>query len=258
MSKEETLDDILSDEPKIEEPETPEEDAEEPVKAEEPEQDPEPAEDPSEPPDEPQRVPLAALQEARAKEKEAKGALSEMEKQMAALQAQVQTLMNVQPQPKEEPKPFKLPDPLDDADAYNGSIMELMDQRDRNLRAEMSETFAVRQHGKEAVDEAFQRAKAAGMISNFASQPDPYGALMDWDSKQKSFSAIEQAGGLEAYEKQLRAQWEAERNAEAVADQIAPSAPSLAGETDLGRRSPLQQQPVVESLKDILGNPHDV
>lgn len=257
MSKDETLDDILSDEQKIEEPETPEEDVQEPVKAEEPDQAPEPAEDLSETPDEPQRVPLAALQEARAKEKEAKGALSEMEKQMAALQAQVQTLMQVQP-PKPEPKPFKLPDPLDDADAYNGSIMELMDQRDRNLRAEMSETFAVRQHGKEAVDAAFQRAQSAGIISTFANSPDPYGALMDWDSKQQSFSAIEQAGGLEAYEKKLRAQWEAERNAEAVADQIVPSAPSLAGETDQGRRNPLHQQPVTESLKSILGNPHDI
>lgn len=253
--KEETLDDILADEdPKAEATETPETDDPEPEPEETPEAPETPEEDP-EPDPEPEPAPSkedglqAALTESRAETR----ALKE---QMAALQAQVAEANKPKPEPVE---PFKLPDPMADQEAYDSALLSHLDQRERNLIATFSERTAKRAHGAEAVDKAFAKAEAAGMIPRFAQSDDPYGDLMDWDKEQSELETVRTAGGIEAMKAEIRKELEAEMKANAVADQIAPSAPSLGDETDLGRRNTRTQPDVVdESLKDILGNPHDM
>lgn len=250
--KEDTLDDILADEkePKAEvaedldtdlEPEATPEAPETPEEAPQPDPEPKPA--PSK-----EDGLQAALTESRAESR----ALKE---QMAALQAQIAQAAQPKPEP---PKPFELPDPMDDQSAYDQALLQYMEQRERNLIANLSEKAARRAHGAETVDQAFQAAQAAGMLPHFQKSDDPWGDCVDWFNDRQALEQVRTAGGVDALKAQIRKEIEAEMKADAVVDQIAPSAPSLAGETDQGRRSPLQQKPVEESLKDILGNPHDV
>lgn len=235
------LDDILSEEPIVEE--TPEPVAEEPVQevqepvAEEPAPEPEP---------EPQTVPLAALQEQRGENKELKAAL-------AALQSEVAQMR----QPKQAQP--QVPDFVDpEGAAY---FQQHMSQMQAHFAAELSEAKARVSYGSEAIDQAFEAAQAAGIIDQFKGQADPWGSLGKWHKgvleQEKAQNLLKETGGdLEAYKAKIKAEVMAEIQANQVAENVAQAAsakaPSLASEPNLGSRAAPQWSGPM-SLDDILG-----
>lgn len=235
------LDDILSDEPIVEE--TPELDAEEPTQ-----EDQEPVtEEPAPQPDpEPQTVPLAALQETRSENKELKAAL-------AALQSQVSQAQ----QPRyEQPKQ---PDFIDQEGA--AYFQQYMGQMQAHFAAELSEAKARAKYGDDTISQAFEAAQAAGMVDRFKGQQDPWGALGEWhkgvQEQEKAKTLLSEIGGdLEAYKAKIKAELLAEMNANQVAESVAQAArakaPSLASEPNLGSRAAPQWSGPTP-LDDILG-----
>lgn len=243
-----TLDDILEDEPTAEAP--PEEEI---VEEDQPEEIETPEEEPA---PEPQMVPLDALTESRAKTRELEEQLAALQKappqpdqgmmqQMQALQQQVQKLAQPQQQPQQ------MPDPLEDPAAYTQALQQNFQQQMNNMQLNFSERMARQQYGDEHVNQALEAAQMQGLVGTFQNTPDPWVAMAKWHNDQQQLAVISQAGGIDKFKEQLRAEWAAEQQAEQVADTIIPAAPSLAGETSVAPRK--RQAPTEESLDDILG-----
>lgn len=254
MSKEDTLDDILDDEPKTEEPKEEIVDQVDEPEVSEPEvppkEEPEPQPEPTPAVDAQKDGLQAALAESRENNRVLKAQIDAMQAQVAAM---------TRPQPAEIPKVEapQLPDPLVDPAGYNEALTGFLEQRDKALIAEISMSQANKTFGKAVVDEAIQAAQMQGVGQQFLNSRDPFGDVVEWHKSQKDLSEIREAGGLDAYREKLRQEFLAEAQAEQVADQIVPSGPSLAAEPNLGQRR--STQPFKEdSLKELLGNEHDI
>lgn len=245
-----TLDDILKDDDDLE----PKEPQVEPEPQAEPEPSPEP---PAEPQAEPAAEPPVSEREAglQAALTESRNSNREMREQMAALQAQVTQLSQPQPAP---PEPPKLPDPLENPDNFNNALTDVLDQRDRRLIAEISQSNAHRAYGEEKVEQALQASRMQGVTQQFLNSRDPYGDIVRWHDQQTEMQAIREAGGLDAFKEKIRADALAEAQAQQVADTIVPPQPSLAAQPSLGRQPAVLNPADDDTLKDILGNPHDV
>lgn len=247
MTKEYSLDDMLSDdqvtpdqteEVEAEEPEAEVAEVQEPAETEQPE-----AEAPEEEPEEqePKHVPLAALQEARGENRTLKERLANIEKMLS------QNATPNQPAPK-------VPDIYAEPEAYQGYIQQQLSMVQANTIAEMSERFARTQHGDSAVDEAFETAKAQGLVDRFRGSRDPWGDLVKWHKTQKVAAEIgDDPEKWRAQERErIKRELQAELTAQSVKQSTRPS-PSLAGQPNLGTRgSPEWGGPT--PLDDILGS----
>lgn len=245
MTKEYSLDDMLSDDqvtdqPEEVEPDEPEADVAEVQEPEEAEQ-PEPEQAEAEPEEQEQKhVPLAALQEARGENRTLKERLAHIEKMIA------QNATPNQPAPK-------VPDIYAEPEAYQGYIQQQLSMVQANTIAEMSERFARTQHGEDVVNEAFETAKSQGLIDRFRGSRDPWGDLVKWHKTQKV--AAEIGDDPEQWRAKEREKLKREIQAELTAQSVRPTArpsPSLAGQPNLGTRGgPEWGGPT--PLDDILG-----
>lgn len=199
------------------EPETPEE-----PKAQEPE--PEPKE---------QTVPLAALQAEREEKRGLKSRLEQIERYLSQ--------QNQKPAPSLQ----------DDPQGYMEAFAAQMAARDANLAAEMSERFARTTHGDDLVNEAFEAAEAAGNLDQFKGKKDAWGDLVKWHKSQKAMKEI--GDDPAAYRERLRKELLAEMTAERAKNPANQPTPSLAGETNLGTRTPPAWNGPTP-LDDILGD----
>lgn len=247
-----SLDDLMSDKPFQEEqppaqqveaegeaeapkPETAEDIAEEPQ--------PEPEGEPAAEKPEPQMVPLAALQEERQKSRSLGDRI-----------AQIEQMLQQSSQGQKQAEPRKLPDMFEQPEAYTQAVMQMMAEREANLVAEMSERFARTQHGSDAVDAAFEAAKAAGTIDQFRGKKDPWGELVAWHKQHQVMSEI--GNDPNAWREKERERMRQELIAEIAGQQQKQAAgrpaPSLAGQSNLGPRTkPAWSGP--PSLDEILG-----
>lgn len=229
-----SLDDIMSDKPyeaeevaeePTEEPDQIEAEAEDaPEEPEQPEgEEPAPVAEP-----EPKMVPLAALQDERQKNRTVTERLAQIEQMLQASRKPEQQ--------QDRPKP---PDMFEQPEQYTQHLMTMMQEREANLIAEMSERFTRSQHGDEAVDAALEAAKAAGTVDQFRGQRDPWGELVKWHKQHQVMSEI--GADPDAWRAQERERMRQELMAEMVGQQQKQAAgkagPSLAGQTNLGSRT---------------------
>lgn len=210
-------------------PEGDEPEVEEKPEVEEPKAEtPQPKEEPKE-----QTVPLAALQAEREEKRGLKTRLDQIERYLAQ--------QNQQPTPSLR----------DDPEGYMSAFAQQLAARDANLAAEMSERFARTQHGDEVVNEAFEAAEAANALDQFKGKKDAWGDLVKWHKSQKAMKEI--GDDPAAYRERLRQELMAELTAERAKNPANQPTPSLAGETNLGTRTPPAWSGPTP-LDDILGD----
>jgi hypothetical protein len=234
-------------EPVVEEAETPAVEAEaEPTEVEPVETETEEA-DPAAEPVAAKTVPLPALTEERTKRQEAEAKYKVLEDMIKAnTQAQ---------QPVEQPKAAPIPDPIADPEGFAAYTQQSIDHRVQATRLDMSEDLARSKHGDEAVEAALEAAKLAGpnVFNKFQHERNPYEALIKWHTDQRVVTEI---GDPAAFREKMVAEIRAEIQAEMVAEQAkvlaGNSAPSLAGNTNVGVRGQ-QAWTGPKSIDDILG-----
>lgn len=192
------------------------------VQAELPETQPEPQPEKVE-----QTVPLAALQSERAENKSLKSRIPELERKIEQLMDVVQRANAPKPQPI---------DPIADPDRFTAAVQAQIAAVAAHTEAEISERFARTNHGDDAVNAAFEEAKAAGVVDQFRGRKDPWGDLVKWHKAQTV--AREIGDDPEAYKARLRQQIMQEMQIPAAVGQSAAikPAPSLAGQPNLGTR----------------------
>lgn len=178
-------------------------------------------------------VPLAALQAERDHARTMKQRLDRLEAAIAA------------------PRPLPVPDLLAEPERFQQYVEQTVSQRVNNVEAEMSERFARSQYGAEAVDAAFEAAKAQELTAQFIGKKDPWGELMKWHKAQTALAEI--GDDPAAYRARIEAETRQRIMAEMTAQSVTrPQAPSLAGQTTLGTRAaPMWSGPT--SLEEILG-----
>jgi hypothetical protein len=181
-----------------------------------------------EPKQEATNVPLAALQEVRAENKTLKERLAEMDNLKAVVAAMAQA-------PR---APVQPPDMFQEPEAYQAFVAQQVQAQVSNVTAEMSERFARLQHGDDFISEAFEAAKAKGVVDGFRGRKDPWGELARWHKSQKALAEIgdDPAAFRERVEQEIRSKLQAEMAAQSV--KSIPSAPSLAGQPNLSARNP--------------------
>lgn len=141
--------DLPSEEPQTNDPVAEQPQAQEPDPQTEPE--PAPQAEPvaaEQQPEEPKgahHVPLAVLLDEREKRKEYERKLREYEEREAKRQA--------------EAAPQAIPDPYEDPQGYQSYVNAQIEQREFNLRAQMSGHFAEQKFGKDTVEQAIQWAQ---------------------------------------------------------------------------------------------------
>lgn len=180
-----------------------------------------------------QTVPLAAL----LAERDAKQTLN----------ARIAALEGMMKAPK-EPEP--LPDVLDDQAGFVTQMETRMNAAVANATANMSQSFAEQQFGKEAVASALQAAQLDPQaLASIKASPMPYQALMEWDQRQKTLAEI---GDPVEYKKQVEADIRKRIEAELVVKQAQEAAgtktPSLATEPNMGNRAPAFEAPDLNAL----------
>ena len=213
------ISDIVNDEP-IAEPQ-----AAEPEPAPEVEPTPEPVAEPEA--EKPVMVPLAAMTEERVKRQM-------LEQQLAAMQKPA------------EPAP--LPDVLEDQAGFTQTLEQRMQQAVQNVELNVSERLTRQQHGTETVDAALQAARESGAIQQFMGKPDAWGELVRWHQQTV---AAQEIGDPTTYKERIKQEVLKEVQAELAAKQIS-AAPSLAGETNMGGRTP-PAAPTLTPISDIIG-----
>lgn len=148
------------------------------------------AEQPAETPEDPNASRHVPLSEMLAERKKFQERLAEAEqyKQRAAYLEQMMAQMQ-QPQRQQQQEPP--PDIFEDPDRYLETRLAPLQNQFQNMFLNMSEMMARRdpQWG-DKVDEAVQMAQQLGINRQFASQPDPYGALMDWYKQQSVLKEV--------------------------------------------------------------------
>jgi len=181
-----------------------------------------------EPKQEATNVPLAALQEVRAENKTLKERLAEMDSLKAVVAAMAQA-------PR---APVQPPDMFQDPDAYQAFVSQQVQAQVSNVTAEMSERFARLQHGDDFISEAFEAAKAKGVVDGFRGRKDPWGDLARWHKSQKALAEIgdDPAAFRERVKQEIRNELQAEMAVQSV--KTIPAGPSLAGQPNLSARNP--------------------
>lgn len=229
--KEETLDDLIEEGPEPQE--EPKGEAPQEVEPEEPKGEPK----------EPATVPLAALHEERDKRKADAERLKVLEEELQALKT---------PQQQQQEK-AKAPDMFDDPEGYNAywenrltQVQESNQQQLMNERLNISERYAVKEHGQEVVDsmkawfvERVQRSP--GYQVEVLSQADPYEFAIKEYQKDQLVNSVD----LSEFE-QFKAWKAAQESGEPLK---APS--TTANKASMARKTP-EPFDADEALEDIL------
>lgn len=165
----------------------------------------------------PHSVPVSAVMAERERRKAAEMQLEMLRQQMAQQPA---------PQGKQA-----VPDPIENPEAYNAYVRDMVQNSALNTRLDISEEMARQAHGDEMVDAALEAMRAAGLSADqFLKTRHPWGELVKWHQAQ---AALQEIGDPVKYREKLRA----EIMAEMAARSAVPAAPSLAHETSIGSRS---------------------
>lgn len=145
-----------------------------------------------------------------------------------------------------KPEPVKPPDMYEDPEGYQRFQYQQTQNAVLSARADLSEIMAAETHGQEAVDAAFEAAKAAGEVGRFINSKHPYGDMVKWHKQQQVVQEI----GTDpvAYREKIKAEIMAELQAGMVAKQAnelaAKAAPSMANVNGSGGvRNPGWQGP---------------
>ncbi len=136
-------------------------------------------------------------------------------------------------------------------------IAGFIDQKVRQATEGLSMSYAVRQHGKQAVNEAHAALKQHGTQTEqqaLAASADPWGEVVDWHNRREAMAEIGddpvawRKAETERIKKELLAQ-AAVRQAKGL-----DPAPTLADEPNLGARDKAEVEPEdKDSLKSLLG-----
>jgi len=179
----------------------------EPQQAEPAQPEPPPqASQPETPPQQqPRLIPLPELQSERQKRQEA-------ERQLAALQGQMQAFQQMYQRPPQQAQPQQeaMPDPYADPEGWARfqqtqiqRQQEAMQLQVRDQIANMSEVWARRQFGDDLVQKAQQWAIQTGAAQHFfLNARDPYGELIDAYKRQEALTRI--GSDVDSYEKRIR------------------------------------------------------
>ncbi len=136
-------------------------------------------------------------------------------------------------------------------------IAGFIDQKVKQATEGLSMSYAVRQHGKQVVDEAHAALKQHGTPAEqqaLAASADPWGEVVDWHQKREIMAEI--GDDPVAWRKAETERIKKELLAQAAVKQAKglDPAPTLAGEPNLGARDKTDVEPEdKESLKALLG-----
>lgn len=180
--------------------------------------------------DEPEsgKVPQQAIHAARQKERETRQENEELRRQIAQMQGQLNTVIQMQQKPQAPAEPAAAPDFWDDPDAFIKSRMDPFQQQMQQQRETVSQAIAIKDHGRESVEEAYQ-ALATHMQSDPNGQADykrimehplPYVELVNWHQRRQAIAEI--GTDPAAYRERVRQ----ELMAEIQAQQPAPTPPA--------------------------------
>ncbi len=158
---------------------------------------------------------------------------------------------NTQP-PSEQPSA----DPVDFL-AEPDKIAGFIDQKVKQATEGLSMSYAVRQHGKQVVDEAHAALKQHGTPAEqqaLNASADPWGEVVEWHQRREALAEI--GNDPAAWRKAETERIKKELLAQAAVNQAKglDPAPTLAGEPNLGARDKTDVEPEdKESLKALLG-----
>ena len=215
---------------------------------------------------------MAAAEEAEAEAKEPEGAEAE-ERAEKAEKPEPMVPVSVLTAEREEnrkrlefaesvarqsAKPEQQAEPVDPVDflAEPEKIAGFIDQRVRQATEGLSKSYAVRQHGKEAVDAAHAAVKDHGTPAEqqaLIASDDPWGDAVDWHKNREALAEIgnDPAAWRKAETERIKKELLAEaavRQAKGIED----PAPSLADSPNMGARAE-SGEPPDDSLEKLLG-----
>ena len=158
---------------------------------------------------------------------------------------------NTQP-PSEQPSA----DPVDFL-AEPDKIASFIDQKVKQATEGLSKSYAMRQHGKQVVDEAHAALKQHGTQVEqqaLAASADPWGEVVEWQKRREIMAEI--GDDPVAWRKAETERIKTELLAQAAVRQAKglDPAPTLAGEPNLGAREKTDVEPEdKDSLKSLIG-----
>ncbi|MCJ8334623.1 MAG: hypothetical protein MJH10_10320 [Epibacterium sp.] len=132
----------------------------------------------------------------------------------------------------------KLPDPIDDAAGYQAAIEQRFNDRLYQQGWNVSQTAAIRHFGESEVNGALsafaEQSKVNPLLQQAAKQsPDPVGEIVNWHKQQQAMQTVQQAGGLEAYRKQVEAEIRAQMGQAVPEPTPTPAQPAPAMPSDM-------------------------
>ncbi len=136
-------------------------------------------------------------------------------------------------------------------------IAGYIDQKVRQHTEGLSMSYAVRQHGKQVVDEAHAALKQHGTSTEqqaLAASADPWGEVVEWHKRREIMAEI--GDDPVAWRRAETERIKTELLAQAAVRQAKglDPAPTLAGEPNLGAREKTDVEPEDEdSLKELIG-----
>lgn len=195
-------------------------------------------------------VPRRALEDERRKRQEYERRIQELEGFVSQQRQPVPQQQMMEPQ--------GIPDPWSDPQGYAQYVqqaaainaMRFAEEQIRNREYNRSEARARKQHGDEAVEQAFQAAVRTGTAQHFLNSEDPYGEMVEWFNQDR-----------QALRDQVRAELEAEMglsrpaspNAPAPAKSRAPVPRSLGSQANNQPRDQRGRFQGPTPLEDIIG-----
>ena len=178
--------------------EKPSEEAPPPVEAKEAKEPP--PDDVKEPTEQRRMVPLDEVKSERAKRQEETRLRTEAEnrsRQYEARIADMERRFHAQQNPPPPP-----PDFLTDPEGARSHLIQEVQKQAMEIELNRSERQARKTFGNEAVNTAFEYARAKGVINKFQGIPDAWNELVDWHQKAQKFDRI--GDDPDEYEKRVR------------------------------------------------------
>jgi hypothetical protein len=235
--------------------------AAEPVEAPAAQPEAQPAQEPVQAPSQPEEhpgapagfVPYGALKE----EREGRKALQSRLEQQEALLNRLLQAQPQQQQPQQPKEPETPPDLFMDPDAYIRHQLTPFEAQLQETREYYSQREAIREHGKETVEAAYNALgqamqqrdpNAIALWQKAMRSPDPYGELVNWHKRNLVISEV--GTDPKAFEERIRAKILAELQGQAPAGQQPAGAP-------VQQPSNSNQQPL-PSLNRSYGNAGNV
>ena len=144
------------------------------------------------------QVPQQALHAAREKEREAKQEAEELRRELAEMRGQVNLLTRQrQPEPKPAEQPKK-PEYWEDPDGFVNAALTPVQQQLRQHTELVSRRFAIKEHGAETVQAAYQALGTAmdtdpnvrADYQRIMSSDDPFEDLVQWHKRRQTMQTV--------------------------------------------------------------------